>query len=134
MVNEKNSENQSVLHLLVNSGHTETFKWFLGLKLLKEQKFDLNWQDNQGYSALILSILDDRFAIAELLLHEKVDVNLPTKDQNTALHYFVRKNLDEESLTIGRKILSELIENGANINAQNKFGETPLMTACMKGM
>lgn len=84
--------------------------------------------------ALHHSVIDRRFEITELLLEqEKIDVNVTTQDSNTALHYFVRQKLEENSLNIERHILTLFMKKGAKIDCRNKLGETPLMQACFRG-
>ena len=57
------------------------------------------------------------------LLEQHVDVNVPTTDGTTALHWAVHWN-DLETAVL-------LIRAGANVNAANRYGATPLWMASM---
>src|SRR5689334_4536358 len=59
------------------------------------------------------------------LLQQHVDVNATGPDGATALHWAAhRDDLDAADL---------LVRAGANVNAANRFGITPLSLACEKG-
>ncbi|WKJ88822.1 ankyrin repeat domain-containing protein [Methylomonas montana] len=60
--------------------------------------------------------------IVKFLLSFGIDINAKISDGNSALHYAAR---DENSLPT----LSVLLAHGANINARNDNGETPIMDA-----
>ena len=63
-------------------------------------------------------------AVRELLA-KKVDVNAPSADSSTALHWAVEaNNLDIANLLIGA---------GANVNARTRYNITPLGLACENG-
>jgi ankyrin repeat protein len=56
-------------------------------------------------------------------LKSGVKVDAMNKEKNTALHYFCAKF---NSPTECAEILELFVEGGANVNAQNSLGETPL--------
>jgi len=61
----------------------------------------------------------------EKFIDEGVDLNVPEpKDGNTPLHL--------ATLVCNIEIVKALIEAGANVNAKNKKGETPLVTVTLK--
>ena len=55
-----------------------------------------------------------------------VDVNVAEADGTTALHWAVHHNDLDEAVEL-------LIARGANVNAANRYGVTPLALACMNG-
>src|SRR5262245_11871335 len=59
------------------------------------------------------------------LLQQHVDVNLPQADGGTALHWAAHWN-DVD-------VIGLLIAAGANVNAVNQYGVTPLSIACANG-
>ncbi|MBR5887069.1 MAG: ankyrin repeat domain-containing protein [Akkermansia sp.] len=61
-----------------------------------------------------------------LLLQAGADANAADAHGNTALHYFLQGSDNAD-------IVSELIAKGANINARNKDGATPLMLGATQG-
>src|SRR5712691_878465 len=59
------------------------------------------------------------------LLQQRVDVNTPQIDGMTALHWATyQDDLETEEL---------LVRAGANVNAANRYGVTPLSLACTNG-
>ena len=78
-----------------------------------------------GEPPLITAVMDgDRQAI-DVLLQRHVDVNAPSVDGSTALHWAANRN-DVEAADV-------LIRAGANVVAANRYGVTALSLACEKG-
>src|SRR5579863_5792706 len=63
---------------------------------------------------------DDKPALRSLL-QQKADVNIPLPDGSTALHWAVEGD--------DLEILEILIRAGANVNARDRYGLTPLYYA-----
>lgn len=59
---------------------------------------------------------DDKFKIVQLLIKRKTDVTIKDEDENTPLHYI--KSVKTAQL---------LLDNGADLEAKNKKGYTPLV-------
>jgi ankyrin repeat protein len=76
-------------------------------------------------NALIDSAKDGNPAGVKAALARKVDVNAAEPDGTTALHWAVR-NDDIETAGL-------LIQAGANVKTQNRYGVTPLALACTNG-
>ena len=67
------------------------------------------------------------YAVVDLLMRRKVDVETPNQDGATALHVAARCKEDQD-------VVALLVENGANLEARNNvYGGTPLMNACREG-
>jgi ankyrin repeat protein len=49
------------------------------------------------------------------------------------IHYFARRSLLPEAVVSNEKGLDYMMKFGADINAQNKYGETPLHNAIVQG-
>jgi hypothetical protein len=99
------------------------------VQLLVENGADLNQQDPSGWCALHFAASGrNEKLFAYLLSQESINVNLRNEGLNTPLHYLAKNfaNLSEQ-------ILHDLIQKGADINAQNAQGETPLHGAALKG-
>ena len=64
-------------------------------------------------------------AAALALIEKRADVNAPEPDGTTALHWAVHHNdLD---------LVQRLIRAGANVNAKNDYGATPMSEAAVAG-
>ena len=96
------------------------------VKFLIDNGADIEIKDGRGYNALIESVKHGNLDIAAFLIDNEADVNTSISSIfYTALHFAVIKNrLD---------ILELLIQAGANINASDKHGRTPLILAAEFG-
>lgn len=84
--------------------------------LLIEKGADLNKQSEQGYTALIWSVLQGKRSAARLLAQKGADLNLTDRQGNTALHYAIQYNYEALS--------SYLKKKGARTDIKNKAGKT----------
>ena len=55
-----------------------------------------------------------------------------TNEGTSALHYVCRAEIAASKETLYLAVLKKMVEKGAEINCQNKFGETPLHQSCYK--
>ena len=78
-----------------------------------------------GEPSLALAVKNRDEAAATALLQQRADVNLALPDGATALHWAVHWN--------DPTMVDRLIRAGANVNAANRFGATPLWMACSEG-
>lgn len=74
--------------------------------------------DKAGRNELMNAIIDKDYAKAKNLIDNGVDVNETDNQKFTALHFAVENN-DYE-------IVEYLIKHGANVNAQDCYGNIPL--------
>eukprot|EP01125_Pyxidicula_operculata_P015663 TRINITY_DN5340_c1_g1_i2.p1 TRINITY_DN5340_c1_g1~~TRINITY_DN5340_c1_g1_i2.p1 ORF type:complete len:556 (-),score=105.56 TRINITY_DN5340_c1_g1_i2:734-2401(-) len=80
-----------------------------------------------GNTALHEACIDKEENCLSLLLnYEGIQVNIKNEDKNTALHYFCEKWNSPASL---QKLFNLFIERGADVNAANSNGETPIFKA-----
>lgn len=115
---DKDNEGDTLLHLAACNEDINVIKMFL-----KEGSIDINAQNNAGNTPLHIAAANNVvFSVAaELLLQKGADPNLKNRDGDAPLHIAVRKGYYDMMLT--------LLDNGANINAQNNMNETPLTLA-----
>lgn len=66
-----------------------------------------------------------------MLLKNKADATLVNEDQNTTLHFLVRRSSPDKERYYS--LLKSVLEAGVEINSKNYLGETPLMFACQHG-
>ncbi|MHB1000839.1 MAG: ankyrin repeat domain-containing protein [Armatimonadota bacterium] len=116
------------------------------ISLLISKGGDINAKDNNGYTPLLVSIKNGNIDIVELLIEKGADVKVKNKDGNTPLHYAAYGVLcdtdvsfKEEKITTQNtyknnpSLVLQLIDKGADINASNAIGETPLHNAAKIG-
>ncbi|XP_063912691.1 ankyrin-3-like [Zophobas morio] len=96
-------------------------------KLLIEKGIDVNLQNNNGMTALQVSCQSGNYENSLMLLECDALMNIRDNEDNNALHH--ASKLWEDN----RDLLKLLIKKGIHIDAQNKYGETVLQLACLKG-
>lgn len=93
-------------------------------------KIGIIFQD-EPISPLSLACKMGHVDIVKILFQKKVDLNMSGHDGKTALHYTCegdeRRDEKKEDLL---EILRLLIKNGANMEAMNNMGCSPLFSAC----
>ena len=99
--------------------------------LLSDEAFDVNMKNKYGDTPLHVAVQrtkwDDNALqfLLTLLAAPNLEVNACNQDQNTPFHYFCQK-FDHPSM-LGP--FNRFMERGADVNAQNTFGETPMHKA-----
>jgi ankyrin repeat protein len=90
---------------------------------------DLSAKSESGMTALMLAMNPnsekDSLAISTAILENGGDVNARSDGGNTALMEAGHKGLT--------KVVEHLLEKGASVDLQNKYGETALMVSCLEG-
>merc|ERR1712212_1161516 len=82
------------------------------------------------YSAIAVATQNRDIPLMKLLLENKADTEIADSGRKTPIFHAIRKS---EYDTDGSEALSLLIDNGANINATDKYGQTALDLATKKG-
>lgn len=104
------------------------------VQLLLENGADVNGVDDDGETPLIYASRALRLEIVRLLLEKGASVASQTQGKLTALHRVVISLSDigpeldaaaTETFGRGMKIVRLLLENGADLNAVSKYGDTP---------
>lgn len=103
----------------IKAGHRENVELFI------KAGMDVNAQDEDGSSALMIASERGEREIAELLIKSGTDVNMKNVDGYTALMYAAYKG--------NLQIAELLIKNKADVNARDKDGWTALMYASVQG-
>lgn len=98
--------------------------------LEKYSKQVINEQNKYGFSLLHEAISGRKWDIAEFLIKEGIDINLTDKEGDTALHYLCDDNSDDDEQVL--KLIHMLLDRGASVNVQDKYGHTPLINATAK--
>ena len=106
---EQNYNNQTCLHLAVLSKDIEMVK-----QVLKANVIDINIQDKDGNTSLMLSVKNQTNDITELLLttQKQIDVNLIDKEGDSCLHVSARlKNAKIVNLLLQRDDIKYNVQN-----------------------
>ncbi|XP_067663616.1 serine/threonine-protein phosphatase 6 regulatory ankyrin repeat subunit A-like [Haliotis asinina] len=123
-VNSKNNSGKTALHLVSKDvfdiGRARTISPLIAAGA------DVNAQDKDGNTSLVTSVTAGHDIFS--LLTDVEDVNSKNKSGKTALHHVSKGVFD-----IGTRTISQLIAAGADVNAQDNDGNTPLMTSVTAG-
>lgn len=90
-------------------------------KILSEHPELVDVYDRDGYSALHKACYNNNFAMAQLLLKYKANIEARTEMQWTPLHSAAKWN--------NAKMVALLLQHGADINALSEGNQTPLHVA-----
>lgn len=88
------------------------------IKVLLNIGADINIQNEEGNTPLILAVKKSKVYIIKILLNSGVDPNIQNEEGETALMFACRKSV---------KMTEILLKYGADVNIQNKIGMTALM-------
>ena len=140
-------EMNNIIYLTtVNKDNNNFEEMFINkIKLLLENKADINKHNNKKNTPLHISASGSNKNLIQILLNNNADINLKNNDGDTPLHLlknpkFVSifktniniKNNNGETPLIkfiylkNVEMVKSLIENNADVNIPNKFGETSL--------
>ena len=146
----KNTEyNNTILHLAVDRGWEDGIEVLLNPKKRSEEvkaalsksghtKVDVNARDYGGYTPILDACRVGYMNIVKLLLKNGADLNISGgASGRTPLHdLFYSKIEGSFTITKGKKYFKEsakfLIDQGADVNARDRFGYTPLHLYCSK--
>lgn len=96
-------------------------------KLIEDYGADPNIKNEAGIAALLIALQKKDMALLEMLLQHsalKIDVNMRSKEGDTLLHYAVLLEYPTEETIL---LIKHLLAQGADCNAVNQKGETPLI-------
>ena len=82
---------------------------------------------------LTYAIYADKAQVVNYLIEKGADVNLDATHGDRKFNTLGKKPLHIAAEGGNKEIVEILINNGANINAKDEYGETPLMSACKMG-
>ncbi len=114
--------------LQLNIADEGMFKNTSGLKKLLDKGEDVNFQDDEGATALINAAYWGNLDAVKLLLKHNADVHLKDNDGMSAIIAAATIERKDDN-----KIIQLLVKNGANINDQDNEGDTALHTAAILG-
>ncbi|XP_055891225.1 ankyrin-1-like [Biomphalaria glabrata] len=118
----QNCKNIDETDLCGNSALLSSVKNGLGLEVQKsllEKGCKVNQQDLEGYTTLHVAVKNLNLDLIQILLHYRASVNAKTNDGKTPLHLALED----------QNIAKLLIVNGARVDSEDEFGNTPLLLA-----
>jgi ankyrin repeat protein len=137
-VNEKNKEGWTPLHFASKKGHAEV------VSLLIEKGALVDEKEKNGNTPLMLAVVNGRVEVVKILIAAKADVNKKDKSNESPLHTsifsckmivdlnnFSKPRPDVQSLDNCTEVIKILISAGADLNAQDNDGQTPLYLAVL---
>lgn len=101
-----------------------TFSSLKCIDLLINSGFDVNEPNQNGYTALFISIRNKDFNLFNYLLQKGADPLKESKDKTT--------NLMMASFVGDKDVLNALLDLGEDVNRKNIQGKTALMYACIE--
>jgi len=127
-INDFDENKQTCLHVACANGNLEI------IKTLMEMGANANAEDNKLWTPLICALARGHLATTMALLVEgkgMVNVNQTNGSGSGPLHYLARHmSLSQEEETLWEEVFLMLIRQGAEVNATNVHGITPLHDAC----
>lgn len=113
-INSINENNRGILATCILEGRTD-----LALHLINETDININHADRNGYTPLHFAVQENNHRIVEALLRKKAMIDPIDRFGNTPLY----KCVTEE---VNINITKVLLEHGANVAIENRFGYSPL--------
>lgn len=117
---------QTPLHISAEEGKEE-----IVYLLVDKYKVDINAVDKNGWTPLHSAAKHAHINIMEFLINHGAFVRALTNEGSSPLHYFVRNQISDPSTC--HRIITLLIQRGAEVNGQNKYGMAPIHQAAMRG-
>ena len=124
----KDEEGCSLLHYACEGGSLE------GVKMLVRAGVGVRATNDEGETCLVRAVQAARYGHIETLRYlvclPEVDVNYRQAGNGTALHCAVDLKPRRQETT---EVVQVLIDAGADIDAKNNYGHSPLHSACASG-
>lgn len=99
-------------------------------RLLIQSGIDVNAKGEKGKTALMFAVENHNLPATELLIQSGAKVGIQDDNDNTALHWAVIDADDKYYKT--DQFVALLLQAGADPNAKNKMGQTPLQWAASR--
>ena len=119
-LNDKDNTKNRELLLISKKGDKEKL-----YDLLSLNQIDINFQNENGWSALHFACDEGNLKISKILINSKIDLNLKTNEKKTALHISTYRGYFD--------ITKLLIESGAKINLRDNEKNLPLHICASQG-
>lgn len=128
-------DDKDIIHVIIKNKDINIFKLFFDNHILNIINLDLNYQDNEGITPLILSIFHCQYEMCKILLENGADINLKNINDENALmiacnNRYIYFNINvSDNYILKQEIINILIEKGIDINEKDKYDRTALYYA-----
>jgi len=119
-VNDKNKNLNIELLIYSKKGYIDKI-----LEIIAQKNVDINYQNENGWTALHYSCDEGNLKITEILIKAHCDVNIKNNDKKTPLHYSVARGYFD--------ITKLLVENGGDINCVDNENNNIIHLCSMNG-
>src|SRR3989338_7496600 len=127
-IDEPDELGRCAIHVAATEGRVDL------IKMLLRKGASVNVRDSNGWTPLHCASANQQYMTCSLLLDAPdIDTSVTNNEGTTALHYFVRNNVPGELQVSYQAALQQLYKRGVDLNFQNKHGEAPIHSACMRG-
>eukprot|EP01126_Amoeba_proteus_P044972 TRINITY_DN5020_c0_g1_i8.p1 TRINITY_DN5020_c0_g1~~TRINITY_DN5020_c0_g1_i8.p1 ORF type:complete len:503 (-),score=96.78 TRINITY_DN5020_c0_g1_i8:681-2189(-) len=122
-IDQADAKGKTPLMIACGKGQLGTVKYLI------TKQASLTAKDSQLWSPLHYAAHGGYLDVVLYLLKKGHDPNARNSDRTSCLHYIVRLEFTEKL----KKTINTLLKCGATIDAKNKFDETPLQAAVVRG-
>ena len=119
-INENNNKINRDLLLYSQKGDKEKV-----LEILSQENTNINYQNENGWSALHYACDEGNLKIVEILIKAHINVNIKNNDKKTSLHISVFRGYFD--------ISKLLVENGADLNVRDNEQNLPIHICSANG-
>ena len=100
-------------------------------KYLIEKGIDINQRDQDNFSVLFFSTPENTLVLLENGIEVNVRENLMNSSPLGLRARFLEKDMTDEEINLWKKIVETFVQKGADINSQDKLGDTLLHNICL---
>ena len=124
-LNNRNNNNKNNLNIELLIYSKKGYKEKILEIISYENMYDINYQNENGWTALHYACDEGNLKIAEILIKDRCNVNIKNNDKKTPLHYSVSRGYFD--------ITKLLIDNGGDLNCLDNENNNLIHLCSMNG-